>query len=200
MTSCNGRPTVRIVRAGYLVRKGGQVEKSSSTVSLIEYGGSRMVVDTGAMDERDELERAFDAIEVPLESIDAVVNTHLHHDHCAGNDLFVNAKYFAHELEEPPLGTVRLSGETTIVPGVAVIPTPGHTRGSVSVFVEGRRKYAIAGDAIPTKGNFDSHTPPSLHFDRNLAVKSMNAILSWAEVVVPGHDAIFEVLRRDNKV
>lgn len=199
MSECSGGPTVRVVRVGYLVRRGGLVKRSSSTSSLVELGDHRIVVDTGASDERVELVKAFEAMGVPLESVEAVVNTHLHHDHFGGNDLFAKAKVLAHEREDPPLGTVRLSGETTIYPGITVVPTPGHTRGSVTVFVEGRRRYAITGDAIPTRGNFEKHTPPSLHFDRNLALRSMEAILGWADVVVPGHDALFEVLRRDNK-
>jgi len=199
MSECDSRPTVRVIRAGYIVRKDGLVERASSTVSLVQLREHRIVVDTGAADEREELARAFDQIGVRPESVEAVVNTHLHLDHSGCNDLFANAKFFAHGLEEPPLGTVRLSGETTIFPGISVVPTPGHTRGSVSVFVDGRRKYAIAGDAFPTKGNFENHTPPSLHFDRNLAMKSMEAILAWAEIVVPGHDALFEVVRRSNK-
>jgi len=199
MTECAAQPIVRVVRKGYIIRKSGKVERSSSTVSLIELGSHRIVVDTGFMEERDQLEKDFAALEVDPKSIESVINTHLHIDHYGGNDLFTNARIVAHEFEEPPLGAVRLSGETTLLPGIAVIPTPGHTRGSVSVFVEGRRRYAIVGDAIPTKANFDGHVPPSLCFDRNLAISSMDAILAWADVVVPGHDAIFEVLRRNNK-
>jgi glyoxylase-like metal-dependent hydrolase (beta-lactamase superfamily II) len=199
MSECNGRATVRVVRTGYVVRKDGRVETASSTVSLVEFGGHRIVVDTGSPEERGALMKAFDDIGVRPDSVEAVVNTHLHLDHSGCNDLFANARSFAHELEEPPLGAVRLSGETTIFPGISVIPTPGHTKGSVSVFVDGRRKCVIAGDALPTKGNFENHTPPSLHFDRNLALRSMEAILAWADVVVPGHDALFEVVRRNNK-
>jgi glyoxylase-like metal-dependent hydrolase (beta-lactamase superfamily II) len=71
--------------------------------------------------------------------------------------------------------------------------TPGHTSGSISVFVEGDRRYVMCGDAIPTRANYESMLPPAVHMDRKLALMSMDRILSWAEIVVPGHDPPFEV-------
>jgi glyoxylase-like metal-dependent hydrolase (beta-lactamase superfamily II) len=199
MKGCDSLPTVRVVKTGYLVRKGEIVERSSSTVSLVEAGHHKIVVDTGDIGESEDLPRAFEEIGTPLRAIDMVVNTHLHRDHIGGNELFENARVYAHELEEPPVLAVRVAGEVTLSPGVAIVHTPGHTKGSVSVFVHGRRRYAICGDALPTKGNYDSHTPPSINIDPRLALRSMDAITEWSDVVVPGHDSLFEVVRRNNK-
>ncbi len=196
MSACDSLPTVRVISKGYLVRKGQEVEKSSSTVTLVESGSHRIVVDTGDYSEKDALAKEFAAISVPLDSIQTVINTHLHRDHSGGNDLFTGAKFVAHELEDPPMGTLRISRPTSILHGITIVPTPGHTHGSVSVFVEGRRRYAMTGDALPTKSNYDNHVPPSMNIDRALAIGSMDAILEWAEVVVPGHDALFEVIRK----
>jgi len=185
-----------MVRSGTLVRDGQIVKTASSTVSLIELGKHRIVVDSGAFDEREMLREAFEAMGVLVESVEVVVNTHLHRDHVGGNDLFENARLYAHELEDPPIGTTRLSGEITLFPGVVVVPTPGHSKGSMSVFVEGRQRYALCGDALPTKGNYENHVPPFINIDPKLALRSLDEIIAWADVVIPGHDALFEIQRK----
>lgn len=199
MRECDVSPTVRVVRKGCLVRRGDAVERASSTVTLVEAGTHKIVVDTGDVGDRSDIVRAFEEIEIPLQSIDMVVNTHLHRDHFGGNELFKNARFYAHDKEDPPAGVVRVFNETVLTPGANVVPTPGHTKGSVSVFVQGRRRYAICGDALPTKGNYDSHIPPSVNIDPRLALRSMDAIVAWSDVVVPGHDSLFEIARRNNK-
>lgn len=187
-------PKVRIVRKGFLVRKGDAVVDASSTVTFVEAGGKRIIVDTGSPSDADKLQSALKSMMVRPRDIDIVVNTHLHIDHCGCNDLFSNALVYAHQLEEPPIGSTRMSGAVTLVPGVELVPTPGHTRGSISVFVSSDRRYAVCGDAIPTKGNYETHVPPFVAFDKELATKSMDMILEWAEMIVPGHDEPFPVV------
>ena len=199
MKKCEVAPTVRVVRDGYVIRKNGTVKRASSTVALVEAGDHKIVVDTGDVGEREDLVRAFEGIGTTLQSIDIVVNTHLHRDHFGGNELFENARFYAHEREDPPVSVVKVYSETILAQGVSIVPTPGHTKGSVSVFVEGRRRYAICGDALPTRANYDNHTPPSVNIDPRLALRSMDAIVSWTDVVVPGHDSLFEIARRNNK-
>jgi glyoxylase-like metal-dependent hydrolase (beta-lactamase superfamily II) len=114
-------------------------------------------------------------------------------DHIGCNDVFSEARLVAHPLEDPPIGTLKVDGPMKILPGVELIPTPGHSRGSLSVLVEAEKRYAIVGDAIPTRSNFEQRVPPFINFDRALAVRSMEMILDWAEVIVPGHDSPFEV-------
>jgi N-acyl homoserine lactone hydrolase len=82
-----------------------------------------------------------------------VVNTHLHFDHCGGNRTFagvpihVQARELADARSEEDytipqwvdfLGAtyVEHAGEVEILPGVRLLPTPGHTRGHQSVLVE----------------------------------------------------------------
>jgi N-acyl homoserine lactone hydrolase len=187
------KPRVRLVRKGYVVREGGVVVDASSTVTLVEASGRQIIVDTGLARDCDKLMFDLRAMKVVPRDVDVVVNTHLHADHCGCNDLFPRALVYAHQLEEPPVGNTRISGAVTLVPGVEVVPTPGHTRGSVSVFVSAEKRYAICGDAIPQKANFETHVPPAIAFDRNLAIKSLDVIVEWAEVIVPGHDEPFVV-------
>ncbi|MDH3364662.1 MAG: hypothetical protein OEM29_01440 [Thermoplasmata archaeon] len=79
---------------------------------------------------------------------------------------------------------------------MSAMETPGHTAGSVTIIVEAEQRCAICGDAIPAKANYDAGVPPAIHTGRRLATHSMNRILSWAEIVIPGHDTPFEVARK----
>jgi glyoxylase-like metal-dependent hydrolase (beta-lactamase superfamily II) len=193
MSVASDAAKVRIVRVGFLEREGPRIIDASSDVTLVEFSGTRIVVDTGSPLDAGLLRAAFRKIKVPLDSVMYIVNTHMHIDHCGCNDLFENARVIAHRLEDPPAGAMRVTERTSLSPNVEIVPTPGHTAGSISVFVSSDRKYVIAGDAIPTRGNFESHTPPSINIDPRLALRSMEMILAWADVVVPGHDSPFEV-------
>lgn len=187
------RPTVKVLCAGTIVRDGPRVLDACSTVTLVESGTSRVVVDTGSPMRLDRLTSAFAASGVRIDSIEAVVNTHMHMDHCGGNDLFEHSTRYAHRLEEPPVGTVLVEDGAAVVAGVTVMETPGHTAGSISVLVDAERRYALCGDAIPTQSNYETMAPPAIHIDRRLAVESMNRILAWADIVVPGHGSPFVV-------
>ena len=57
------------------------------------------------------------------------------------------------------------------------------------MFVEAEKRYAIVGDAIPTRSNYLKWVIPSAHYDPKLALRSMERIGAFAEVIVPGHDA-----------
>jgi glyoxylase-like metal-dependent hydrolase (beta-lactamase superfamily II) len=187
---------VRILREGHIVREGGKVVDASSTVTLIESGPQFIVVDTGSIAELEGLKRAVKGASLRPDCVDTVANTHLHMDHCGGNDLFRKAVFKAHGLENPPLGTVRVNEGDMMADKVSVMETPGHTAGSVTILVEAERRYAICGDALPTKADYDARMPPAVHVDRHLAIQSMNRILTWADVVIPGHDAPFDVVRK----
>lgn len=189
-------PTVRVLCEGWLVRDGGTVTDASSTVTMIDTDAGTVLVDTGARSSADKLSKALSESDVRPEEVAHVVNTHMHVDHCGCNDMFPDAVFHAHGLEGPPIGTRRVSGEIQLMSGVRLVPTPGHTRGSISVFVESDRRCAICGDAIPTKANYDSHSPPAIHFDRALALMSMDMVLGWAQTVVPGHDPPFDAIEK----
>lgn len=123
-------------------------------------------------------------------SIDYVVVTHLHYDHAGGmvdasrRPIFPNARYIVQRdeaeaahgdelrvqgiMEVEQLEAVRaagqlaeVNGETEVVPGVRVLPTGGHTRGSQAVLIGldrpgGRSgdptdRAILWGDLIPTR-------------------------------------------------
>jgi glyoxylase-like metal-dependent hydrolase (beta-lactamase superfamily II) len=176
------------------VRDGESIVDASSSVVLVESAGLHVIVDTGSRGCRDDLLESLEACGVRCGEVDMVVNTHLHADHCGCNDLFPGARFYAHRLESPETHFMRPEDGTVLAPGVTVMETPGHTLGSISVLVEADRRHAVAGDALPTRANHESHTPPRINVDRRLALASMDRLVSWAEIIVPGHDSPFEIL------
>lgn len=188
-----GKPRVRVVREGFIHKRGDKIVDASSTVSLVEAGDSRIIVDTGSPRDLYAIQEGLAGMKVDLESIGYVVNTHMHIDHCGCNDLFMHAKKVAHELESPPLGTLVVRNDAVLVPGVMIAITPGHTEGCISVFVDGEQRVAVCGDAIPTHANFASHVPPAISVNKGLALMSMDRIIQWADVIVPGHGPSFSV-------
>lgn len=193
MTSARSVPKVSVVREGNLVRKGSIVLDASSTVTLVEISGQRLVVDTGSSRNVGILSASLMNMGVAPDSVKFVVNTHLHSDHIGGNDVFANARIVAHALESPPIGSMKVTERFELLPRVEVVPTPGHSAGSISVFVSADKNIAICGDAIPTRENYEKHVPPSMNIDPVLAIKSLDMIAAWAEVIVPGHGPSFEI-------
>ena len=92
------------------------------------------------------------------------MNTHLHYDHCGGNHLFAGRPIYVQrpELDDartrddytirewvdaPGLEYVPVVGELELLPGVRLVPAPGHTRGSQVVVIDtGGRPVVIGGD------------------------------------------------------
>src|SRR5690242_19657032 len=86
-------------------------------------------------------------------AVDIVVNTHLHFDHCGGNHLFAGLPIYVQrqELDDartqddytirdwvdaPGVSYEQVDGELELLPGVRLVPAPGHTRGMQVVVVE----------------------------------------------------------------
>jgi glyoxylase-like metal-dependent hydrolase (beta-lactamase superfamily II) len=102
----------------------------------------------------ERLERALkEYVGWSADDVDVVINTHLHYDHSGGNTLFRNARFVIQATEweyagrplptqatyyqefligREPLAYFRwhfVNGIADVVPGVRVVPTPGHTPG-----------------------------------------------------------------------
>jgi N-acyl homoserine lactone hydrolase len=124
---------------------------------------------------------ALAAIGVKPDSIDIVVLTHLHWDHCQNHHLFPNATFMiqreelryaiaplpfhASMYEAITIGMKPLwldispieliDGDRQIAEGISVVHTPGHTPGYQTVLVETPQgKIAIAGCMVPTFENW----------------------------------------------
>jgi len=128
---------------------------------------------------------ALQAVGEDPDSIDFVIVSHLHYDHAGGmvdahgRPLFVRARYVLQRdeaaaargdelrlqgiMETEQLELVRaagqlaeVQGEVDVLPGVTVLPTGGHTRGSQAVLIGDRgdgggSRAVFWGDLIPTR-------------------------------------------------
>lgn len=186
-------PRVFLLKSGSIERdQAGNILDARSSVTLIKTERGWIIVDTGQVGDEEEILKALADLGLEKSDIDIIVNTHSHPDHCANNRLFSRAK------------TIYPKDGELIAPGVRALVTPGHSPDSISVVVDATiqqgdemaptsRRVVIAGDALPTLGNFQKRVPPAVHYDRALAVASMNKIIEMADIVIPGHDRPFSL-------
>lgn len=151
---------------------------------------------------------------VDLDSVAGVLLTHLHYDHAGalvdlppGVPVWVHQNeldaarvarsrqgYHAATLDAPVAWRPFHAGQTPI-DGVALIETPGHTRGHCSALVQlGAARYLVSGDAAPTIRNLEERIAPGLQVDAAAALASLDVIIAeWraGAVVLPSHDPDF---------
>lgn len=158
-------------------------ERMPVYVHVIDHPDARVLVDTGmtelhpALADMDPRIQPLDTQDLDLASIDIVVNTHLHADHCGGNHLFAGKPIYVQrrELDDarnkdgytirewvdaPGVQYVPVDGEFELLPGVRLVPAPGHCDGMQMVVLETRgRPVIVGGDVAVWHGEFDK--PPT---------------------------------------
>lgn len=191
--------SVAVVMEGHLERgPEGEVvpERTWSTCTLVRTGERIMLVDTGSRSTAEKLKAGLEAAGISADDVDTVVLTHHHADHVGGIGLFPDAEIvMAQGPGVPGRDVTFASGDTLLLPGVSLVMTPGHTWDSASLFVSlpgDGLKYAIAGDAVPKRSNIEKRKVPALNVSPEDAMRSMERIVRWADIVVPGHEAPFQ--------
>jgi N-acyl homoserine lactone hydrolase len=163
---------IRAIRYGDVLVEG---ERWPGFLHVVEHPQGRVLVDTGLIDSTPELDEEwsprFDPDAIPRDVV-CVINTHLHFDHCGGNRLFAGTPIYVQRLEREAARAddytisewvdfegaryVELEGEHEVLPGLRVVPTPGHSPGHQSVLVETDDGLAVvAGDVAYTWSEFD---------------------------------------------
>lgn len=119
------------------------------------------------------IDRALAEVDVQRGDVKMVINSHLHFDHCGNNRLFPDTPLVVQRTEyedaRQPGYTIpewidfpgaewqRVDGETEVLPGLRVLPTPGHTPGHQSVVVSRADGVdVIAGQAVYDTGELDT--------------------------------------------
>lgn len=82
-----------------------------------------------------------------------------------------------------------------IIPGVTVLPAPGHTRGQLVVWHEAEVSTCLASDALPSRAVLEPGASIERYFNHDDAAfrAVIRGILRRADRVVPGHDTSFTV-------
>jgi N-acyl homoserine lactone hydrolase len=154
---------VRRVDFGYFIRPGSETLTGRARVEpclgyLVVHPDGVLLFDTGMGADPDVdhhyrphrigLDAALAGAEATLDDVTHVANCHLHFDHCGANPLLGTRPVFVQATELADARTTadytlpelldgaryeELSGE--ILPGVFLIPTPGHTAGHQSLVV-----------------------------------------------------------------
>jgi len=120
---------------------------------------------------RNPIGEAMEAAGLSVLDITCVANCHLHYDHCGGNPSFPAVPTFVqrrdYEARETinwyvedrvdfPGGDLRLiDGEHEVLPGLRLVPTPGHTPGHQSLIIDDEAgAVVLAGQAAYTAAEF----------------------------------------------
>ncbi len=196
----------------------GAVRPSHATTTLIRDGSTSILVDPSLPAEvvRHRLdERAG----LKPEQIDVVFLTSFRPAHRRGLALFEESTWLMGEVERTAMAdslNAVLEGGTKIVDDVSYeevqaelevlgrievsadkltesvdfFPSYGATPGNSSLLIKAAKTIVVAGDAIVSRGHFDSGRVWDRSVDPTSAKESFVELCEIADVVVPGHDNI----------
>ncbi|ROP32437.1 N-acyl homoserine lactone hydrolase [Couchioplanes caeruleus] len=154
---------------------------------LIDHPDGALLVDTG-IGAHPAVEARYRPRRIPLvdalaavgrrpDDVRHIVNCHLHFDHCGGNPELPGRPIFTQRAELEPARTkehytlpelidssgaryVELDDEAEVLPGVVIVPTPGHTAGHQSVVVRRRDgTVVVAGQSHDHATAFTGDVP-----------------------------------------
>ena len=148
--------------------------------------------------------------------IDLVIQTHLMWDHCVHTRKCTNARIVVQQdeleyaLAPHPiqarmykrelfmgLNLQLVNGHTEILPGIELIPTPGHCPGCMSVGVNTEKGKAIISGMCVVGDNFNPPSgvrehmpviPPGIHLDAVQAFNSNLKVKGMADIIIANHD------------
>jgi N-acyl homoserine lactone hydrolase len=182
----------------------------------------RIVVDTGHTGRRPALEDELSRRGLTASDIDVVVCTHAHWDHIENLNIFDRAEIVLHRNErryitaphkndyacpnwinslmETYQSRIREVEEgVSLIPGVEIVDAPGHSAGTIAVKVDTSDGAAvITGDSIQNATVAAERRNALVFWNNELASRTIDKLVSIADVIYPGHDQAFRIDARNN--
>ncbi|MGE5258807.1 MAG: N-acyl homoserine lactonase family protein [Hyphomicrobiales bacterium] len=156
-----------------------------------------------------EFEGALATAGLTPETVDIIIHTHLHNDHCENDYKCTNAEIYVQKseydfLRNPHpvdhryypdildgLNVIPVQGDVEIMEGIQVIFSPGHTVGGQSVAINTAKGKAVITGFCCNDKNFPPQGPaiaPGVHINLAEAYDTIQRIRRVADILIPIHD------------
>ena len=211
--------TEEIISGVYLIGGPGITSAEDAAIYLIDFAGDLVMIDAGAGRSSSQIVRNIEMLGFNPAAISNLILTHCHIDHIGSAPFFkkqFGTKILVHELDAKAVengdyrktaaswyGTTftpmavdrKLKGEHEVLKlgeeELHCLHTPGHTPGSISLYLDRAGKRILFGQ--------DIHGPFHKDFDSDIKAwkKSMQNLLALdADILCEGHFGIFHSRER----
>ncbi|HBI47711.1 MAG TPA: Zn-dependent hydrolase [Smithella sp.] len=211
--------TEEIISGVYLIGGSGITSADDAAIYLIDFAGELVMIDAGAGKSSSQMVRNIEMLGLNPANLSCLILTHCHIDHIGSAPFFkkqYGMKIIIHELDAkavetgdsfktaanwygttfPPTAVdQKLKGDHVILKfgqeELHCLHTPGHTPGSISLYLDRAGKRILFGQ--------DIHGPFHKDFDSDIEVwkKSMQILLALnADILCEGHFGIFQPKER----
>lgn len=211
--------TEEIISGVYLIGGPGITAADDAAIYLIDFAGDLVLIDAGAGGSSSQIVRNIEMLGLNSASVSNLILTHCHIDHIGSAPFFkkqFGTKIMIHELDAnavergdsrktaanwysttfPPTSVdQKLKGDHEILKfggeELHCLHTPGHTPGSISLYLDRVGKRVLFGQ--------DIHGPFHRDFDSDIKAwkKSMQKLLALdADILCEGHFGIFQPKER----
>jgi glyoxylase-like metal-dependent hydrolase (beta-lactamase superfamily II) len=179
------KATVEVLFRGYV---GSRV---ASTVSYVEEGSFRAIVDPGMVPSRESILAPLRRRGIRPEKITDVILSHHHPDHTVNCALFPNARIhdFWATYHQDRWTSVPAEGRR-LAPSVELLETPGHTPQDITTLV-GTPRGGVALTHL--WWNVRGPTPDPYAVDERELERQRRRVSAVAEQIIPGHGAPFRI-------
>ncbi len=201
-----------VVKGIYIVGGGEITDPRDAAVYLLDLG-ELVLIDTGGGESYKEILKNIEQVNLSAQKITTIILTHCHIDHIGGAKYLQDAigcRIIMHELDAnavergdtqmtaahwyrlpllPMDVNIKIKGDESLSIGdhvLGILHTPGHTPGSLSVYIDKEGERILFGQ--------DIHGPFSEEFGSDLAAwrQSMKRLLGLeADVLCEGHLGVF---------
>ncbi len=156
-----------------------------------------------------EFEDALASHGLTPESVDIIIHTHLHNDHCENDYKCPNARIIVQKAEYEfmlnphpieyrcfpdmldGLDVETVEGDYELMDGINLYLTPGHTPGGQSVAVRTAGGLVVIPGFCCNEKNFPNDGPavtPGVHTDAIAGFESAQRVREIADIILPLHD------------